>query len=36
MRRLGYRPKVGLDEGLERTAAWYLAHRDDVSANERM
>jgi UDP-glucose 4-epimerase len=36
MRGLGYRPEVGLDEGLERTAAWYLAHRDDMSVNELM
>jgi UDP-glucose 4-epimerase len=34
MRALGYRPTVSLDEGLERTAAWYLEHRGDVVENE--
>ena len=24
-RELGYRPRVGLDEGLQRTAEWYVA-----------
>ena len=35
MRALGYQPAVGLDEGLERTVAWYL---DNASAatNELM
>lgn len=36
MRRLGYSPAVTLDEGLERTVAWYQAHRDDVPANDLM
>jgi nucleoside-diphosphate-sugar epimerase len=31
MRALGYQPVVGLDEGLERTVAWYLDNRDDVA-----
>lgn len=34
MRRLGYRPKIGLDEGLERTAAWYRQHSRDAVTNE--
>jgi UDP-glucose 4-epimerase len=36
MRGLGYSPAVSLDEGLERTVAWYRAHRNDVPANELM
>ena len=36
MRRLGYRPAVNLDEGLKRTAAWYLEHRSDVVSNDLM
>jgi UDP-glucose 4-epimerase len=36
MRALGWSPTVGLDEGLERTVAWYRAHRDDVPANDLM
>jgi UDP-glucose 4-epimerase len=36
MRGLGYRPVVNLDEGLKRTAAWYLEHRGDVVSNELM
>lgn len=36
MRGLGYRPAVDLDEGLKRTAAWYLQHRSDVVSNELM
>ncbi|PBA31078.1 NAD-dependent dehydratase [Mycobacterium intracellulare] len=36
MRKLGYRPAVNLDEGLKRTAAWYLQHRNDVVSNELM
>lgn len=36
MRRLGYQPSVTLDEGLERTAAWYLEHREDVVRNDLM
>jgi UDP-glucose 4-epimerase len=35
MRKLGYQPAVNLDEGLERTVAWYLDNRDDVT-NELM
>jgi UDP-glucose 4-epimerase len=31
MRALGYEPAVSLDEGLERTVAWYLDNRDDVA-----
>ena len=36
MRRLGYRPAVNLDEGLKRTAAWYLEHRGDAVSNDLM
>ncbi len=36
MRAMGWSPAVGLDEGLERTVAWYREHRDDVPANELM
>lgn len=36
MRGLGWSPATGLDEGLERTVAWYRAHRDDKPANELM
>jgi UDP-glucose 4-epimerase len=36
MRRLGYSPAVSLDEGLERTVAWYREHRHDVPANDLM
>jgi nucleoside-diphosphate-sugar epimerase len=36
MRALGWSPEVGLDEGLERTVAWYAEHRNDVPANELM
>lgn len=36
MRGLGWSPEVGLDEGLERTVAWYREHRDDVPANDLM
>ena len=25
---LGWRPQVGLEEGLRRTIAWYLGHED--------
>jgi UDP-glucose 4-epimerase len=31
MRALGYQPAVSLDEGLERTVAWYLDHQADVA-----
>jgi UDP-glucose 4-epimerase len=34
MRALGYQPSVGLDEGLRRTVAWYLDHRDDAVINQ--
>ncbi len=36
MRALGWSLDVGLDEGLERTVAWYREHRDDVPANDLM
>jgi UDP-glucose 4-epimerase len=36
MRALGWSPEVGLDEGLERTVAWYAEHRSDVVSNELM
>jgi UDP-glucose 4-epimerase len=36
MRALGWSPTVDLDEGLERTAAWYREHRDYVPANDLM
>lgn len=36
MRGLGWAPRVGLDDGLERTVAWYREHRDDKPANELM
>jgi UDP-glucose 4-epimerase len=36
MRALGWSPEVGLEEGLERTVAWYAEHRNDVPANELM
>jgi UDP-glucose 4-epimerase len=36
MRRLGYCPAVNLDEGLKRTAAWYLDHHSDVVDNDLM
>jgi UDP-glucose 4-epimerase len=36
MRQLGYEPAVTLDEGLERTVAWYREHRNDVVGNELM
>jgi nucleoside-diphosphate-sugar epimerase len=36
MRALGWSPAVGLEEGLERTVAWYREHRDDVPANDLM
>lgn len=34
MRALGYEPRIGLDEGLERTVAWYLDHRHDIVMNQ--
>ncbi len=36
MRALGWSPTVDLDEGLERTVAWYREHRDVVPANDLM
>lgn len=36
MRALGYDPEIDMLEGLRRTAAWYLANRDRVAANELM
>ncbi|MEM9062956.1 MAG: NAD-dependent epimerase/dehydratase family protein [Pseudomonadota bacterium] len=36
MRALGYAPAVGLEEGLRRTADWYLAHRDEQPDNTLM
>lgn len=36
MRALGYDPAVGLEDGLRRTAEWYLAHRDEHPDNELM
>jgi UDP-glucose 4-epimerase len=36
MRALGYAPQVGLREGLRRTAAWYVANRNRVAANDLM
>lgn len=34
MRSLGYAPRVCLDEGLQRTVAWYVAHTGDAAENE--
>jgi UDP-glucose 4-epimerase len=36
MRALGYSPTIGLDEGLRRTTAWYLANRDTAAGNDLM
>lgn len=36
MRSLGYEPQVCLDEGLRRTADWYVTHHGDVIANEML
>lgn len=36
MRGLGWSPRVSLDDGLERTVAWYREHRDDKPANDLM
>lgn len=36
MRAIGYAPGVDIQEGLRRTAAWYMANRDKIAANELM
>lgn len=36
MRSLGYEPQTSLSRGLELTAQWYVAHRNDVAANDLM
>ena len=36
MRALGYAPQIGLEEGMRRTADWYIAHREREPANELM
>jgi UDP-glucose 4-epimerase len=36
MRDLGWAPTVSLDDGLERTVAWYREHRDVQPANALM
>ena|SRR5690242_4538754 len=36
LRALGWSPVVDLDEGLERTVAWYRDNRDVVPANDLM
>lgn len=36
MRAIGYDPKIDLDEGLRRTAEWYMANRDKSAANALM
>ena len=36
MRALGYDPKIGLDEGMRRTADWYAANRDRQPENALM
>jgi len=36
MRALGWSPVVALDEGLERTVAWYREHRDERPTNALM
>ncbi|MGE2691051.1 NAD-dependent epimerase/dehydratase family protein [Mycolicibacterium pulveris] len=36
MRALGWSPKIGLGEGLERTVEWYRAHRGDAPLNDLM
>jgi UDP-glucose 4-epimerase len=36
MRGLGWSPVTNLDEGLERTVAWYREHRNDKPANDLM
>ncbi|WP_275572223.1 NAD-dependent epimerase/dehydratase family protein [Mycolicibacterium vanbaalenii] len=34
MRRLGFQPRVDLNEGLQRTIAWYLEHSREGVTNE--
>jgi hypothetical protein len=34
--RSGHGPTVSVDEGRERTVAWYREHRDDKPANDLM
>jgi UDP-glucose 4-epimerase len=36
MRALGYAPRHALDDGLARTAEWYLEHRDREASNALM
>lgn len=36
MRSLGWQPKISVDDGLQRTVAWYRAHRDDKPGNVLM
>ena len=36
MRALGYDPKVALEDGVRRTAAWYAANRDRQPGNDLM
>jgi UDP-glucose 4-epimerase len=36
MRAIGYAPQVDLTQGLRRTVAWYMAHRNVIAANELM
>lgn len=36
MRALGYEPKIDLQQGLRRTAEWYVANRNRIVTNELM
>jgi len=36
MRALGYAPKLGLEDGMRRTAEWYAAHRQTTPENALM
>lgn len=36
MRALGYAPRIGLSEGMRRTAAWYAGNREKRPANDFM
>lgn len=36
MRAIGFEPKVGLSEGVKKTADWYMERRDSAPANELM